>query len=76
METIIAGTILLATDTAAASLMGFETDEISTFTWAHKAGLRPPRLEEIETLANRSITSGASSSPVRFLEPRDDPLLR
>ena len=33
----------------AASLMGFEPDEISTFTWANKAGLRPRRLEEIET---------------------------
>ena len=49
METIIAGTNPLATDMVAASLMGFEPDEISTFTWANKAGLRPRRLEEIET---------------------------
>ena len=49
METIIAGTNPLATDMVAASLMGFEPDEISTFTWAHKAGLRPHRLEEIAT---------------------------
>jgi len=49
METIIAGTNPLATDMVAASLMGFEPDEISTFRWAHKAGLRPLRLEEIET---------------------------
>jgi uncharacterized protein (DUF362 family) len=49
METIIAGTNPLATDMVAAGLMGFEPDEISTFIWAHKAGLRPHRLEEIET---------------------------
>ena len=49
METIVAGTNPLATDMVAASLMGFEPGEISTFTWAHKAGLRPHRLEEIET---------------------------
>ena len=49
METIVAGTNPLATDMVAASLMGFEPDEISTFTWAHRVGLRPQRLEEIET---------------------------
>jgi uncharacterized protein (DUF362 family) len=49
METIIAGTNPLATDMVAASLMGFEPNEISTFTWAQKAGLRPHRLDEIET---------------------------
>ena len=49
METIVAGTNPLATDIVAASLMGFKPDEISTFRWANKAGLRPGRLEEIET---------------------------
>jgi len=49
METIIAGTNPLAADMVAASLMGFEPEEISTFTWAQKAGLQPRRLEEIET---------------------------
>ena len=49
METIIAGTNPLATDMVAASLMGFEPNEISTFVWANKAGLRPQRLDEIET---------------------------
>jgi len=49
METIIAGTNPLATDMVAADLMGFGPDEIPAFTWAHKAGLRPFRLEEIET---------------------------
>jgi uncharacterized protein (DUF362 family) len=49
METIVAGTNPLATDMVAASLMGFEPNEISTFIWAHKAGLRPRSLDEIET---------------------------
>jgi len=49
METIIAGTNPLATDMVAASLMGFQPDEISAFTWAHRVGLRPRRLQEIET---------------------------
>ena len=49
METIIAGTNPLATDMVAASLMGFEPNEISTFRWAHKAGLQPRSLTEIET---------------------------
>jgi uncharacterized protein (DUF362 family) len=49
METIVAGTNPLATDMVAANLMGFEPNEISTFTWAHKAGLRPRGLDEIET---------------------------
>jgi uncharacterized protein (DUF362 family) len=49
METIIAGTNPLATDMVAASLMGFEPDEVSTFRWAHKVGLGPRRLDEIET---------------------------
>ena len=49
METILAGTNPLATDMVAASLMGFDPGEVSAFTWAHKVGLRPRRLEEIET---------------------------
>jgi hypothetical protein len=28
--------------------MGFEPEEISTFEWAWKAGMRPSRLDEIE----------------------------
>lgn len=48
MELIVAGTSPLATDMVAASLMGFDPSEIATFTWAHKAGLRPDRLDEIE----------------------------
>jgi uncharacterized protein (DUF362 family) len=48
METIIAGTNPLAADMVAASLMGFRADEISTFKWAHKVGMTPRRLDEIE----------------------------
>jgi uncharacterized protein (DUF362 family) len=48
METIIAGTNPLATDMMSAHLMGFNPSEVPTFTWAHKAGLRPERLDEIE----------------------------
>jgi len=49
METIVACTNPLATDMVAASLMGFEPHEVSTFRWAKKVGLRPRRLDEIET---------------------------
>ena len=59
METIIAGTNPLATDMVAASLMGFEPDEISTFTWARKAGLRPRAWMRLKLAANRSSASGA-----------------
>ena len=48
MGTIVAGTNPLATDMVGASLMGFEASEIPTFTWAHKAGLRPTSLDDIE----------------------------
>ena len=49
METIVAGTNPLATDMVAANLMGFSPREIPTFLWANKAGMRPERLDEIET---------------------------
>jgi uncharacterized protein (DUF362 family) len=48
MDVIVAGTNPLATDMVAASLMGFETGEIPTFTWANKVGMQPQRLDEIE----------------------------
>ena len=48
MDLIIAGTNALATDMVAAHLMGFQPDEIATFSWAWKAGLRPCQLDEIE----------------------------
>jgi uncharacterized protein (DUF362 family) len=48
MDLIIAGTNPLATDMVAAKCMGFEPEEIPTFTWANKAGLKPARLADIE----------------------------
>ncbi len=48
MDLIIAGTNPLATDMVAANAMGFEPDQIPTFVWAHKTGMQPQRLEEIE----------------------------
>lgn len=48
MDLIIAGTNPLATDMAAAYIMGFHPEEISTFVWAWKAGMTPVNLNEIE----------------------------
>ena len=48
MGIIVAGTNPVATDMVASSLMGFEQREIPTFAWAHKAGLKPGSIEEIE----------------------------
>jgi len=48
MDLIIAGTNPLATDMAAASCMGFDPHEISTFTWAQKAALGPTQLTDVE----------------------------
>jgi len=45
---IIAGTNPLATDMVAAVVMGFDPDDIPTFTWAQKAGMTPYTVEEIE----------------------------
>jgi uncharacterized protein (DUF362 family) len=48
MGLIIAGTSPLATDMAGAAIMGFETDEIPAFKLAHKSGMSPLTLDEIE----------------------------
>jgi uncharacterized protein (DUF362 family) len=48
MNLIIAGTNPLATDMVAASVMGFEPDEIPMFVCANTVGLQPQRLDEIE----------------------------
>jgi uncharacterized protein (DUF362 family) len=50
MRLIIAGTNPLATDMIAASWMGFDQEEVPTFSWANKGGLTPSRLDEIERL--------------------------
>jgi uncharacterized protein (DUF362 family) len=54
MNLIIAGTNPLATDMVAASVMGFEPDEIPTFVCANEAGLQPQSLDEIE-VRGRSV---------------------
>ena len=48
MGVIVTGTNALATDMVGAYLMGFQPEEISTFEWAWKAGMKPSRLDEIE----------------------------
>ncbi|UCH61783.1 MAG: DUF362 domain-containing protein [Fidelibacterota bacterium] len=48
MNVIIAGTNPLATDMVAASVMGFEMDEIPTFALASDIGMGPTSLSEIE----------------------------
>lgn len=48
MDLIIAGMNPLAADMIAAYLMGFQPEEISTFFWAWKAGMKPTSLNEIE----------------------------
>jgi uncharacterized protein (DUF362 family) len=53
MGLIVAGTNALATDMVGARAMGFQPEEISTFQWAWKAGMRPLRLDEIEVRGKR-----------------------
>jgi len=47
-DLIIAGTNPLATDMVAAATMGYEPGEIPTFELAHKSGMKPDTLDEIE----------------------------
>jgi uncharacterized protein (DUF362 family) len=53
MNLIIAGTNPLATDIVAASVMGFEPDEIPTFVCANNVGMGPQSLDEIEVRGKR-----------------------
>ena len=48
MGLIIAGTSPLATDMVGASLMGFELNEIPAIVLAHKTGILPTSLDNIE----------------------------
>lgn len=48
MGLIIAGTSPLSTDMVAATLMGFELNEIPAISLAHKAGMYPVSLNDIE----------------------------
>ena len=48
MNLIIAGTNPLAVDIVASKIMGFEVEEIPTFEWAVKSGMKPASINEIE----------------------------
>jgi uncharacterized protein (DUF362 family) len=48
MDLIIAGTNSLATDMVTAKIMGFDTNEVPTFIWAIKSGMKPTDITEIE----------------------------
>ncbi len=63
MDVIIAGTNPLATDMVAADLMGFDADEIPTFAWAHKAGMTPARLGDIEIRTTETVVRQAFTKP-------------
>ncbi|MBN1120696.1 MAG: DUF362 domain-containing protein [Anaerolineae bacterium] len=56
MDVIIAGTNPLATDMVAASVMGFEPDEVPHFVMAGSVGMQPTNLGEIE-IRGESISS-------------------
>jgi uncharacterized protein (DUF362 family) len=53
MGLIVAGTNALATDMVGAHLMGFRPEEIATFAWAAKAGMKPSSLDRIEVRGKR-----------------------
>lgn len=65
MDVIIAGNNPLATDMVAASVMGFEPGEISTFVWANKAGMPPQSLDEIDVRGEE-----VSNVRRRFVRPQ------
>jgi uncharacterized protein (DUF362 family) len=54
MNLIVAGTDPLAADMVATALMGIDPEEVPTFTCAHRAGMHPRTLDEIE-VRGRSI---------------------
>jgi len=64
MDVIIAGTNPLATDMVAANVMGFESHEVPTFTWANHVGMSPTSINKIEV-------RGATLESVRrpFVKP-------
>lgn len=65
MDLIVAGTNPLATDMVTAAIMGFGIEEVPTFAWAHRAGMRPLGLDRVEV-------RGARIEEVRrsFLKPK------
>ena len=58
MGVIVAGTNPLATDMVAARIMGFKTNEIPTFTYAQRAGMKPSSFDEIEVRGERISNVG------------------
>jgi uncharacterized protein (DUF362 family) len=48
MNLIIASTSPFAADIVASNVMGFESNEIDTFQWAWKAGMKPSKIEDIQ----------------------------
>lgn len=53
MNLIIASTNALAADIVASSLMGFDADELDTFRWAWKAGMKPSGIDDIEIVGEK-----------------------
>jgi uncharacterized protein (DUF362 family) len=56
MDLIIAGCNPLATDMVAAATMGFDPGEIPTFSVAHKSGMKPGSLDDIEIRGDKIDT--------------------
>jgi hypothetical protein len=48
LNLIIAITNALAADMVAASVMGYDSNEIDTFKWAWKAGMKPSTFSKID----------------------------
>jgi uncharacterized protein (DUF362 family) len=53
MNLVIASTNPLAADMVAVNAMGFGTDEIDTFKWAFKAGMKPSGIDDIEIVGEK-----------------------
>jgi uncharacterized protein (DUF362 family) len=68
MGLIIAGTNPLATDMVSANIMGFEPNEVPTFEWANKAGMKPTRIDEVEIRGEKMDTVKR-----KFVRPRISP---
>jgi uncharacterized protein (DUF362 family) len=62
MGLIIAGTSPLATDMVAASIMGIGVEEVPTFTVAHRIGMTPTSLAEIDV---RGVPIGEVARPFK-----------
>ena len=65
MGLIIAGTTPLATDMVGASLMGFEINEIPAIVLAHKSGMTPTTLDDIDI---RGL--GTDQCKRQFIKPK------